>query len=263
MTGALDPDEMDAVREHLADCEDAHAELLELGEAATALLETVEPAEPPAALKERVMAAAAEDLAEGRHPAAAPRVPAPAVASAPSSQPVDLDVERARRRARFAWILAAAAIIVAVVLGGSNLLLRNDLSAAQAYRTGVEQVLDLAAQPGSVTALLTGQEGAVSGLGAVGSDGTVRIAMRGLPPTTGTQVYTAWSIAGDAAPVPIGDFTVGADGVAVASARAPTAAAGLRARAHARALDGCHDAHPADRRRRRDEGARRLTILSA
>ena len=33
--GALDPDEMAAVREHLADCDDAHAEVLELGEAAT------------------------------------------------------------------------------------------------------------------------------------------------------------------------------------------------------------------------------------
>ena len=71
VTGALDPDEMDAVREHLAGCDDAHAELLELGEAATSLLETVEPAEPPAALKSRLLAAAAADLESGRHPSTA------------------------------------------------------------------------------------------------------------------------------------------------------------------------------------------------
>ena len=47
VTGTLDPDEMDAVREHLAGCDDAHAEVLELGEAATALLETAEPASRP------------------------------------------------------------------------------------------------------------------------------------------------------------------------------------------------------------------------
>ena len=36
--------------------------------------------------------------------------------------------------------------------------------------------------------------------------------MRGLAPTSGSQVYTAWAIEGDAAPVALGDFTVGADG---------------------------------------------------
>ena len=81
VTGALDPDEMDAVREHLAGCDDAHAELLELGEAATSLLETVEPADPPAELKSRLLAAAAADLESGRHPSTA--APAAAVPATP------------------------------------------------------------------------------------------------------------------------------------------------------------------------------------
>ena len=83
VTGALDPDEMDAVREHLAGCDDAHAELLELGEAATSLLETVEPADPPAELKSRLLAAAAADLESGRHPSTA--APAAAVAAGPGA----------------------------------------------------------------------------------------------------------------------------------------------------------------------------------
>ena len=83
---------MDAVREHLAGCDDAHAELLELGEAATALLETVEPADPPAELKARLLAAAAADLESGRHPSTAapaaplPQAPAPTTTS-PSRPP--------------------------------------------------------------------------------------------------------------------------------------------------------------------------------
>jgi anti-sigma-K factor RskA/putative zinc finger protein len=232
VTGALDPDQMDAVRAHLADCDDAHDEVLQLGEAATALLELAEPAEPSAALKDRLLAAAAADLVAGRPSSVATggaasvsRAPSPSTAPV-AAEPVHLDVERERRRARLATILAAAAVIVAVVLGASNLLLRQDLSTAQAYRTGVEQALALAGQPGSVVAVLSGEGGAVSGLAVVGADGTTQMAMRGLAPTSGSQVYTSWAIVGNAAPVPIGEFTVGGDGVAVTTARAPGAAPG-------------------------------------
>ena len=111
-------------------------------------------------------------------------------------------------------------------LGGCNIALRQDLTAAQAYRTGVDQALALAAQPGTVTAFLTAEDGSVSGFSVVGQDGTTKLAVRGLTPTTGGEGYTAWSIEGDAAPVAMGDFTVGADGVAVATAKAPDATPG-------------------------------------
>jgi len=85
----------------------------------------------------------------------------------------------------------------------------------------------LAAQPGSQTVLLAADNGSASGLGVVGADGTVKLAMRGLAPTAGTQVYTAWSISGGGAPVPIGEFTVGSDGTATGTAHAPAPAAGV------------------------------------
>ena len=69
--GALEPDEAAAVREHLAACALGHPEIDEAGAVAGALLETVEPVEPPAALKGRLMAAAEADLREGRHPSVA------------------------------------------------------------------------------------------------------------------------------------------------------------------------------------------------
>ncbi len=241
VTGALDPDEMDAVRAHLADCEDAHAEILELGEAAAALLETAEPAEPPASLKPRLMAAAQADLRRrsppgdggtgigtGRGTRGGAGRPAPTAAGTerPGGALVSLDRERERRRTRYTRLLAAAAVIVAVALGGWNLALQRQLTTAEAYRTGVDQALDLAAQPGSVTALLAAEDGSVSGFGVVGADGTVKLAVRGLPATSGSQVYTAWSIEGDTAPVSMGDFTVGSDGVAVTTATAPNAEPG-------------------------------------
>ena len=118
-------------------------------------------------------------------------------------------------------------MIVAVALGGWNIVLNDELSSAQAYRSGVEQALDLAAQPGSVTALIRADDGSSSGFGVIGADGTVKLAMRGMAATTGSQVYTAWSIAEGSAPVSMGDFSVGSDGIALATAHAPAAAPGL------------------------------------
>jgi len=229
---ALEPDEMAAVREHIAGCPDAHLELLELGEAGTALLETVAPAEPPARLKASLLAAASADLAEGRHPstsgAAAPVAApmSPAVAADTPPNVVDLGAARSRRGSRLGWLVAVAAVIAVLVIGASNLALRRDLDAAQAYQDGVNQALDLAAKPGSTTALLSSQDGTVSGFAVVGADGTVRMTMKGLAPTTGSQVYTTWAIVGDEAPIALGDFTVGADGVATASATSPATAPG-------------------------------------
>jgi hypothetical protein len=140
---------------------------------------------------------------------------------------VRLDAERERRRSRLGWLVAAAAVIAVIALGGLNIGLRDQLSSAQAYRSGVEQALDLAAQPGSVTALIRADDGSSSGFGVIGADGTVKLAMRGLAATSGTEVYTAWSIAEGADPVALGEFSVGSDGIAVANAHAPAAAPGL------------------------------------
>ena len=60
--GALEPEEVEAVREHLAGCSEAHAEYAELGAVASGLALAVEPREPSAGLKDRILAAAAADL---------------------------------------------------------------------------------------------------------------------------------------------------------------------------------------------------------
>ena len=50
--------------------------------------------------------------------------------------------------------------------------------------------------------------------------------MHDLAPTTGSQVYEAWVIVGDAAPVPLGGFQVAASGTGVFQGSTALAAPG-------------------------------------
>lgn len=246
VTGALGPAIEAAVRAHLAACDQPHDEVAEMGGAALALLETVEPVEPPPGLRTRLLAAAAADLETGRHPASRARPtavePGDRVAvepgdarstlavvggrssSAPTLAPL---VPPARRSPWMARSMAIAAGIAILVLGGLGLSLRRELDGALAQQAAVERALELAGRPGSQAGLIAADGGGASGLGVVGTDGTVLLAMRGLPATHGSAVYTAWMISGNDAPVPVGEFTVGADGTAVAVGRTAPGSTGI------------------------------------
>jgi anti-sigma factor RsiW len=234
--GALEPAEEAAVREHLRTCPEPHDEFAELGGVVPYLAEFpgLELVEPPASLRDRIMAAAAADLADrtaatatGPAAPASPAAPPPAAAppagvpgstvpfpSAPES------AERAERTRRGAgtlgWAARIAAVVAIVVLGGWNLVLQGQLSDARAYDRAVAAVIDAAGKPGNQTVVLTPtKDGHGAGIAAVAADGSVVMALRDLPATTGTQVYEAWVIAaGSPAPVPVGGFTVGPTGTA-------------------------------------------------
>lgn len=213
--GALEAAASDTVRRHLAECPEAHAEMAELHSVVPALFEVVEPVAPPAGLKDRILAAAAADTQRVTD--------ASRVAAAPPAS----DVQRPRvvgdrapgwtsifRRPVWAAV-SLAAVLAVVALGAWNLDLQDRNRALAAYQQGVEQVLAEAAQPGAQLAVLAPTAGGgPSGLAAVAEDGTVAIVMRNLAPTSGSEVYEAWLIAGDLAPVPIGEMRVGADGTA-------------------------------------------------
>ena len=206
--GALNPADEAAVRAHLATCQEPHEEIAELGGVLPALAESVPMVEPPADLKARIMAAAAADLA-AREGSGAPG------ASEPSAFPTA--TEREARRARTSagtWILRVAAVLAIVALGGWNLLLQNQLNAAKTYEQSVAAVLEAAAAPGSLTAILTADGGTGSGLAAVSATGEVTLAMQDLAPTSGDTVYEAWVIGSDNVPVPMGSFKVGSTGSA-------------------------------------------------
>jgi anti-sigma-K factor RskA len=212
--GALDADEMQAVRDHLAECVNDHSEFQEFGSVLPALLESVPVVEPRPELGERIMAAARNDRAARVQSAWSP----PKLVT-PTTQPLPAT---AQRRMPSTWIaLAAAVALIAAALGVWNLQLKGQVDELAAYRTAVAGVIDRAAEGGQIAILtnlvitLGGQLNGPpppAGIAGIGSDGSVAIAMTNLGPTTGIEVYEVWVIGGDGKPVPVGDFRVAASG---------------------------------------------------
>ena len=225
--GALEAAEDAAVRTHLATCSDAHAEIAEVGSVLPVLDASVPVVEPPAGLKARIMAAAAADLevrgtsASQAAPPVSSTVPTapPMSAARGATTPFPSDQQRAARQVSrtspATWAMRIAAVLVIGVLAGWNFLLQGQLDTARTYERNVAAVLDVASQPGALTAVLASATGSgPKGLAAVGPTGEMAMAMRDLAPTTGNQVYEAWVIGADGVPVPLGGATVGPTGTA-------------------------------------------------
>src|SRR5438093_9943915 len=156
--GALEAAESDAVRRHLADCPELHAEMAELNSVVPALFEVVERQAPPADLKQRILAAASADL-EASRAAAGKEAPAPRPPTQAPAPRRGWDLGAIFRRPVWAAV-AAAAVIAAVALGAWNVQLRDQVAGLEAYRNGVAEVLDQAAKPGAQLAVLTVPSGA-------------------------------------------------------------------------------------------------------
>ena len=234
--GALERTEEAAVRDHLATCPEPHPELEALGGVVPALLELDDLVlvEPPASLGDRIVAAAAADLAEraGARPVVPPAAEGAASATgpvAPLTFPSPEPQARAGRTgaSRFDWALRIAAVVAIVAVGAWGLNLQRQLDAAQRFDRAVTAVIQAAGQPGAKSVVLSAaQDATASGIGAVGADGSVVLAMRDLAATSGSQVYEAWVIVGEAAPVAVGGFTVDANGVASFTTRPATTPVG-------------------------------------
>lgn len=205
---ALEPDEAEAMRTHLAECAEPHLEVYELGAVVPHLADVLEPIEPPAGLRRRIMAAASAEASQRAVRAA----PGAAVTEPWSMDPAAAQVGSAHGRPLWspAWLVAGLAFAMVVALGTFGLFQQSELAAAREYERAVATVLDVAQQPGSQLAILSSdQPMGAQGLAAVGADGQLAIAVRALPATAGDEVYEAWVIAGDAAPVAVGGFRVG------------------------------------------------------
>lgn len=218
--GALPEAEAAAVRAHLASCADAHAEIAELGSVLPVLDASVPVVEPSAALRGRILAAAAAE----------PRA-VPVVAPIPFPT-ADQQAERVAAKPKpgtstLGWVMRIAAVVAIVTLAGWNLLLQNQLTDAQGYEQNVAAVLDAAQQPGAVAAILSPDGGTGSGIAAITANGDMTMAMHDLAATSGDQVYEAWAIGPDGVPLPLGSFQVGRGGTAFLDAEAVPASAGL------------------------------------
>jgi anti-sigma-K factor RskA len=208
--GAVDAEEATRVRAHLATCAECQAEMAELWLAVDSLPETIEPLEPPAALRGRIAEAIA---AEAASPASAPPAPLAAPAPEPMSTvaPAPPAPEPIRKPASFwsrATPWAAAAAILLLLSAGLlvwNLRLREQLATAPVTET-------IALAP---TDAAPGAHGEVTYLP---QDNLLLLDVRDLPPLKPDQVYEVWLI-GSKGPVPAGTFDQPTDQHAVVADR--------------------------------------------
>jgi hypothetical protein len=232
--GALDPKEMIAVSGHLKGCREPHPEIDDLGGVLPYMAESLEPVEPPAWLRESVIAAARADLVARRRvgkpserraaqpfmaPVAVPDAPAPVAAQprrlAPAAEIISFPGARASRRARIAvWATRAAAAVAIVALAGYSFVLQGDLRAAQEARDHLQQIQYYGSLPDARTAHLAAVDGSNAGATAVlhHIDHLI-VSLYGLPATKGDQVYVVWLANGSGGWTKLGWVTVDDSGV--------------------------------------------------
>ena len=218
--GALEPDEMAAVRHHVDHCRKPHQELAELGGILPYLAVAPEPVEPPAWLRGSVIAAVKADF-QARRPdehRVVERVAATATTSAPSVLPdatvISLEgVRRSRSSRAVTWITRIAAAVAVVALAGYAFAIQSDLNKAKQDQSHLAAVLNVIGQPDTIKVSLTDNEGkGANGFVALRPNGHVIVNLNGLAVTHGDETYMVWLTGANNVPVKVGAFTVGDDG---------------------------------------------------
>ena len=149
----------------------------------------------------------------------------------PKSPPPPRDVDRPRPTlasmrkgpAFFAFVAAAAIIFL---MGMSTLGLQRDLATVRTYANGLDAAMGIAGAPGGRGAVLVADDGTAHGFVGVAPGGELRVAVRDLFPTFGTQAYTVWVLEGDAAPRALGTFVIGAGSSAATTLQGAVAGEG-------------------------------------
>ena len=239
--GALDPDEMIAVSDHLADCRRPHPEIDELGGVLPYLVESLQPIEPPAWLRESVVAAAAADLAARRRAgvssgssATAPvLVPTP-VAALPihsthsGAEVIPLAAARNPRRRAMTWAMRAAAVVAVIAVAGFGVEVQGSLARALKNNAEDNNINYALQQPDTRTAVMSATDGSkASGLAALRPTGHIILKLYGLKATQGDQVYIVWLNSGSGAATKAGSFSVDDSGVGYLEVDSVPTSAGL------------------------------------
>jgi anti-sigma-K factor RskA len=198
---ALTEEERRAADEHLAQCPKCTRALQQLRSVVELFPLTVPPVEPSPRVKERILA---RIEAQARQPGAAGQQGA---VSTPSHPAAESQRSRHRRRLWGLPSLIAAALLLAVLLGGMtlwNLTLQQQISQLQ------QQVAQLSAPESPLIYPLHGTSVAQTARGQVmyfPRQQTTIVVVYGLPPLQGTHVYQGWLLQ-NRHPTSIGLFTV-------------------------------------------------------
>ncbi|HSS68909.1 MAG TPA: anti-sigma factor [Nocardioidaceae bacterium] len=209
--GALEADEALTFQSHLTSCAECQREVSAMNEVTSQLADVVA-TEPPPALRSAVLAqiaGTAQDApstepavalpARGRHAGPAAAVEAQHHASVvPLRRPV---------RERVSLLVAAAAVLVAVGLGGWALNDRNDArdqaSAAQSTADALTAILSAG---DAETVSSTTQDGARMAVVRSPSRDVALLLASGLPTLPSDKTYQAWTIDGKGTPTSAGTF---------------------------------------------------------
>ena len=207
--GAVEPDELRAVIEHLDSCPEPHADVRSFVGAGDVLAASLEPVAPSAGLRDRLM-----QTVSGTAQEHVTRATPASRASAPAAEP--------RGRGWFDWFsprlarpLAVVALAVALVFGVWNASLRNDLNA----KDNALRAVAAAIQSGQTAFRVSGTGG--SGYLVVDAAGKASFVAAGLTPLEANKLWELWLIGSDNKPVAVGTFTPAGDEVAVVALERP------------------------------------------
>jgi hypothetical protein len=218
--GALDPDEMIAVSDHLDTCSQPHPEVDDFGGVLPYIAESLEPVEPPAWLRESVISAARADLVARRrvgkpseHRVVEP-VAIPVVADAQDTEPapvgriVSLAAARISRHRRvLSWTMRAAAAVAILALSVNTVVLQGDLARARQIQSE-DASINYAITQGARTASLTAVDSSTaSGLAVLRTSGNIQVRLHGMAATKGDQVYMVWLSGESGSPAKVGWLT--------------------------------------------------------
>ena len=113
------------------------------------------------------------------------------------------------------WVLRVATVVAIAAIGTwASASSVSSTSHSASIRPSPRSSTQPVARARTAVVLTAAEGRSGSGIAAVGPDGSVVLAMRNLPATTGSQVYEAWVIVGEQAPVAVGGFTVDQNGTA-------------------------------------------------
>lgn len=219
---ALEPDEEMAVLLHMPQCAACRAAAHDAEQVLSGLAGVVPLVEPPAGLRQRLMAEVAETPQRPHVLRPLPPQPAPSDAPEPATTPRlhRLDAEdagsvrrgwfgprsRGRRLVAASLAVAAAISIGALVVRTNQLEQQRDAESAQAQ--SLSQLISELGEPDSRYALLSDANTGATVAAVLVDDGQRQVYSVALPANAPDTVYVAWGLTAGGEAVPLGAFDV-------------------------------------------------------